>query len=115
MKRVWLGLILMFFVDCSPKVRTKVTKSYPALDYKEEVQLIGITGKTPPSAIEIGTVKVGDSGFSTNCGWSVVIEEAKMEARKAGGNVLKIIKHIRPNLGSTCDRITAKILKIPKC
>lgn len=114
MKRLLLvGLISILFVDCSPKVRTKLTKTYPALNYKEEVIVIGLAEKTPPTAIEIGTVEIGDTGFSTNCKWAVVIEKAKTEARKVGGNVLKIIKHIPPSImGSSCDRITAKILKI---
>lgn len=116
MKRLLLiGLISISFVDCSPKVRTKLTKTYPALNYKEEVIVIGLAEETPPTAIEIGTTKIGDTGFSTNCKWAVVIEKAKIEARKAGGNVLKIIKHLPPNTiesVSTCDRITAKILKI---
>jgi len=113
MKRLFLGLIIFSLIACSPKVTTKLAKIYPALDYKEEITVIGITEETPPTAIEIGTVKIGDTGFSTNCGWDVVIEQAKMEARKAGGNVLKIIKHLPPNaMGSACDRITAKILKV---
>ena len=90
-----------------------MTKTYPALDYKEEVTVIGITEEPPATATEIGTIKIGDTGFSTNCGWDVVIEKAKTEARKAGGNVLKITEHIPPSMmGSSCDRITAKIFKV---
>jgi len=113
MKRLLLVLISISLIACSPKVTTKLTKTYPSLDYKQEVTVIGITEETPPTATEIGVVKIGDTGFSTNCGWDVVIEKAKMEARKAGGNVLKIIEHTPPSMmGSSCDRITAKILKI---
>lgn len=113
MKRLIFGLLLTSLVACSPKVTTKLAKTYPALDYKEEVTVIGITEETPQTATEIGTVKIGDTGFSTNCGWDVVIEKAKMEARKSGGNVLKIIEHTPPSMmGSSCDRITAKILKV---
>jgi hypothetical protein len=94
-------------------VTTKLSKTYPSLDFKEEVTVIGITEETPVTATEIGTVKIGDTGFSTNCGWDIAVEKAKMEARKAGGNVLKIIEHIPPSMmGGSCDRITAKILKI---
>jgi hypothetical protein len=35
-----------------------------------------------------------------------------MEARKIGGNAIKISKHKPPNMGSTCHRITAVILRI---
>jgi hypothetical protein len=113
MKRLLLLLISILLIACSPKVTTKLTKTYPTLDYKEEVTVLGITEKTPSTAIEIGIVRIGDTGFSINCGWDIVIEKAKMEARKVGGNVLKIIEHTPPSImGSSCDRLTAKILKI---
>jgi hypothetical protein len=108
-----LAFVVLFGVACSPKVATTISKSYPVLDYKLEVIVIGLTDEIPRSAEEIGTIKIGDTGFSTNCGWDVVIEKAKIEARKAGGNALKIIEHKLPSaMGSSCDRITAKILRI---
>ena len=43
----------------------------------------------------------------------MVLNMAKLEARKAGGDAIKIIKHRPPSLfGSSCHRITAKILRI---
>jgi len=113
MKRLLFGLFSISIIACSPKVTTKLAKTYSPLDYKEEVIVIGIAEESPATATEIGIVKIGDTGFSTNCGWDVVIEKAKTEARKAGGNVLKIIEHTPPSMmGSSCDRITAKILKV---
>lgn len=113
MKRLLFGLISISMIACSPKVTTNLTKTLPALDYKQEVTVVGMSEEAPTNATEIGIVKIGDTGFSTNCGWDVVIEKAKMEARKAGGNVLKITEHIPPSImGSSCDRITAKILKV---
>jgi hypothetical protein len=113
MKRLIPVLILISMVGCSPKVTTRLATNAAPLDYKQEVFVIGLTEEAPADAVELGTVKIGDNGFSTNCGWDVVIEQAKMEARKAGGNVLKITSHIPPNgMGSSCDRIRAKILKV---
>ena len=106
-------LCLLLLTACSPKISTSITKTYPALDYREEVVVIGLDDPMPADAEQIGTVKIGDSGFSTDCGWDIVIEKATAEARKAGGNAIKIIKHSPPNaLGSTCHRITALILKV---
>lgn len=113
MKKIVFILISILILACSPKVTTSITKIYPVLDYKQEVFVIGITEEPPASAVEIGVVKIDDSGFSTNCGWDVVLEKAKMEARKAGGNVLKIIDHKLPSIiGSSCHRIKAKILRV---
>ncbi|MDD5570868.1 MAG: hypothetical protein PHD97_06890 [Bacteroidales bacterium] len=113
MRRLIFVLVIFSIIACSPKVTTNISKTYPALDYTKEVIVIGLSEAAPPSAIEIGTVKVGDSGFSANCGWEKVIEEAKTEDRKAGGNAIKIIEHKQPKaMGSNCHRITAKILRI---
>ena len=104
---------LVLLISFAPKISSSVQKSYPPLDYREEVQLFGLKDALPAGAESIGTVKIGDSGFSTNCGWDVAVDKAKLEARKVGGNAIKIIKHIPPSpLGSTCHRLTATILRI---
>jgi hypothetical protein len=104
---------LLIFSSCSPKISTQVIKNYSPLDYRQEVRVFGLSEQVPLNSEEIGTVKIGDTGFSTNCGWEVVIDKAKGEARKAGGNAIKIIDHIPPSMmGSSCHRIKAKILKV---
>jgi hypothetical protein len=113
MKPYFIGFAMLALVACSPAVSTNITKTYPALDYKEEVTVVGILQEVPAAAVLVGSVKIGDSGFSTDCGWDVVLNQAKTEARKAGGNVLKITSHTPPAaFGSSCDQITAKIYRI---
>lgn len=98
---------------CSPKIVTKISKSYTPLDYKEEVKVYGINDEVPGQSEEMGTVKIGDTGFTTKCGYEIVVDDAKTEARKAGGNAIKIIEHKTPSaMGSSCHQITAKILKV---
>jgi hypothetical protein len=99
--------------SCSPKISTSVSKQYNVLDYKEDVLVFGLEDDEPYYSERLGTVKIGDTGFTTNCNFETVIEKAKMEARKIGGNAIKIIKHDLPNpWTSSCHRITAAILKI---
>ena len=116
MKKIYLLMALaalFFFGSCSPKISTSLSKSYAPLDYKEEVAVIGLNQPEPKEAEVLGQVKIGDTGFSTNCDYDVVIDKAKLEARKAGGNAIKIIEHKPPNaMGSSCHRITANILKV---
>lgn len=114
MKKLALILIgcTLILISCSHSISSSFSKHYPPLDYREEVVIIGLNDPKPANAEEIGTVKIGDSGFSTDCGWDAGIEKIINEARKNGGNAIKIIKHTPPNLGSTCHRITALILKI---
>jgi len=113
MNKILFFIFLFGIVGCSPKIKTAITKTYPSLPYDKEVLLLGQSEVIPATAIQIGTVKIGDTGVSVNCGWDVVVEKAKLEARKAGGNVIKIIAHTPPSIiGSSCDRITAQILLI---
>ncbi|MDP4291882.1 MAG: hypothetical protein Q8908_12435 [Bacteroidota bacterium] len=110
-----LGIIavLFVFISCSPKISTNLSKSYPALDYKQEVAVIELDQAEPAGSEVLGQVRIGDSGFSINCGYDDVLDKAKLEARKAGGNAIKIIEHQLPSVfGSSCHRITAKILKV---
>lgn len=104
---------LILFSACNPKISTSISKTYPPLDYKQEVIVIGLDQPEPVNAEVLGQVKIGDTGFSTKCGYDIVIDKAKLEARKVGGNAIKIIEHKLPNaMGSTCHKIKAKILKV---
>lgn len=104
---------LLFLNSCNPKISTSLSKKYPPLDYKQTVLVIGLDQTEPDGAEDLGKVKIGDGGFTTNCSYETVIDKAKMEARKVGGNAIKIIEHKSPSaLGSSCHRITAKILRI---
>jgi len=42
----------------------------------------------------LGKIKIGDTGFSTDCSYEKAIEIAELEARKVGGNAVKITKHL---------------------
>ena len=104
---------LLFLNSCNPKISTSLSKKYPALDYKQAVLVIGLDQTEPDEAEVLGKVKIGDKGFTTNCSYETVIDKAKMEARKVGGNAIKIIEHKPPTImGSSCHRITAEILRI---
>lgn len=104
--------VLVSLSACGPRVVTNLEHHYETLDYKAKVLVLDLDEAIPSDAEELGDIKLGDTGFSTNCNYDVVIEKAKFEARKAGGNALKIIEHKRPSLMSSCHRITAKILRV---
>ncbi|GGB83942.1 hypothetical protein [Dyadobacter sediminis] len=105
-------LLLLFAVACAPKVRTNITQKYEPLDYKEEVLVIELPDKAPESAESLGTIKIGDAGMSVQCSYSQVLGKAKEEARKAGGNAIRITAHKTPDFMSSCHRISAEVLRI---
>jgi len=108
---ILLGTILVI-ASCAPKVSSVITKNYGPLDYTEDVLVFGLETFVPDGAEDMGTIKVGDSGFTTDCDWNIVLEKAKTEARKVGGNAIKITEHRTPDFMSSCHRITATVLRI---
>jgi hypothetical protein len=103
---------ILFLTSCSPKLTSSMQTTYASLDYMEEVFVFGIDEQTPPDAEVLGTIKVGDTGFSTNCDYATALDKAKTESRKVGGNALKITKHSLPDIWSSCHRITVDVLKV---
>lgn len=103
----------MALSSCSPKMITKLTSTLPPLNYKEEVAVLYLDQEIPSDAIELGELIFGDKGQQLNCNYESIIEQAKVEVRKAGGNLLKITRHEAPKVpGTSCHRITAKIFKM---
>ncbi|MFD1631562.1 hypothetical protein [Pseudopedobacter beijingensis] len=100
------------FCSCSPKVSTNSVTKYEALSYDEQVFILNVNEEAPHEAEILGTIKIGDSGFTTKCDYDLVMEQAKLEARKIGGNVVKLTKFQPPSMSSTCYRISANILRV---
>lgn len=102
----------LVFASCSPKVTTSVIKKYEPTDFKTEVVILGLDDPIPDETEVLGDIKIGDAGFTSKCTYEDVINLAKQEAMKLGGNAIKITEHKLPSaMGSSCHRITAKILK----
>ncbi|MCF8336668.1 MAG: hypothetical protein K9I74_01670 [Bacteroidales bacterium] len=114
LNEILLLALLITISSCNPSISTDLSKEYSALDYSREVVVIKPDKKNPDNAEVLGQVEVGDTGFSTKCSYDIVIDKAKLEARKAGGNAIKITRHKPPDFWSDCHRITADILKIEK-
>jgi hypothetical protein len=112
-----LPQLMLFFLligsGCSPKIKTNITQILPPLDYYEKVIVLGISEEVPILASEIGNIKISGNELSAYCEFQSIIELAKLEAVKAGGNVLKLTDHTSPTaLGNACHKIAAKILKV---
>jgi len=65
------------------------------------------------SAFKIGTIKVGDAGFTNECNESDILYIIQNDACSVGGNVAMIKKEKTPDWLSTCYRAEADILKVP--
>ena len=104
--------MINFLWSCSPTVNTKVIKDYASLDYQSDIEVWILDKNVPENAEFIGTAKVGDSGFTTNCGFETLFYKAKQESLNAGGNAMQIIKHRPPNPISECHSLKVKIFRV---
>ncbi len=116
MKRILTYLFistLILLPSCTPLVTTNLEQSIPHSGTDESIKVFGLNSEIPVDAEVLGTIKIGDTGFTAtkNCTFQDVLNSAKGEAKKVGGNAIKIIDHIPPGT-STCHRITAKILRL---
>jgi hypothetical protein len=107
-----LLLLLITSYACNPKINSAFSKEYPALSYKEKVTVFSINEVKPDTAEVLGEIKINDTGFTTNCSYSMVLNEAKLAARKKGGNAIKIISHKKPNFLRTCHLLEVIVLRI---
>lgn len=111
MKIILAALSIIFFFSCSHKITTDLSDSMEFVAAPQDIILLPLKSK-PPEGKLLGTVRLGDSGFSTNCTYNDAIEKARITASKNGGNLLRLIEHKKPNFGSSCDRVTAEIYRV---
>lgn len=113
MRYILFTLITLVLFSCAPKVKRYVyVKEYKALAAEEEIQILGEYDKRPPMKNRVAFIKVKDSGFTTDCGYDLMMGLALTEARKLGANVLKIREHRKPGEYGTCDQIFADLYKL---
>ncbi len=109
---IMILIIGIIFQSCMPKVRSALSDmKYEPIEEGREIFIIGLGEEVPENSNYVGELKVGDSGFSTDCGYEKVTEEAKDVARKSGSNLILLTEIKEPNFGSTCYRIRAKMYR----
>lgn len=113
MKKLLLLFSLCLVVSCATSVRSKLAnKNYPKLVPERAVVVLNKEDNVPNDSEFIGDIKVGDSGFTTDCGYNQVVADAVTAARSAGANIIHITEIKKPTtFGSTCYRIKAKIYR----
>ncbi len=103
---------MTFFYSCSPKIGSTIISKQNPLSDNETVLVLQKEETFVNDGIEIGTVKLGDNGLSTNCTYNEVIEKLKHLARQNGANIIKIIEQKSPDQWSSCVRLKAQIYKV---
>jgi hypothetical protein len=99
--------------SCSPKIGSTITSKQTPLSDTDFVLVLQQQDDFINDGIEIGSIKSGDNGLSTNCTYFEVVDRLKQLARQNGANVIKITEHKMPDRWSSCERLTAKIYRVP--
>lgn len=104
-------VLVVALVSCAPVIHTSITDTtMKPLAANTDVLVVDAKHLPPDSCRLIGTIKVDDNLFTADCSYDNIIEGAKAETRKAGGNVLKITEVLPPDVKNSSYRIKANIL-----
>lgn len=109
----YFAFITAILHSCSPKIGSVVTSKQPPLPDTAFVLVLQQQDAFTNDGIEIGSIKSGDNGLSTNCTYYEVIDKLKQLARQNGANVIKITEHKSPDQWSSCERLKANIYNVP--
>ena len=114
MKQITKMLFLIIVIgvtSCSPKITSNFINPQPKLAIDEKVALLDIEHKLPENIVKVGELRFQDSGFSTDCSFNSLMNKARIEARKNGANVVKVIDKKKPDLWSSCYRLKIELYK----
>lgn len=113
MKKILLsGIILPLIISCAPKVTSNlINYSFSESNSELDVIVLNQNEIVPENSKLIGNIKINDTGFSRNCGYNEVIEEARLAARKSGANIVALTEIKTPDIISTCYRIKANLYR----
>ena len=101
------SVVLFSFVclsACSPKVTTTLIKAKAPLEPGEEIAVLQPEQSQPEDAVVLETIRMQGKDYDE------LIGMATDEARTTGGEVLKIVEHLNPDISSPRHRVSALVL-----
>lgn len=104
-------ITIIGFTSCNPKITSNLINSQSKLSIDDKVALLDIEHKLPDSITKIGDLRFQDSGFSTDCSFNSLMNRARIEARKNGANIVKVVDKKKPDLWSSCYRLKIELYK----
>jgi hypothetical protein len=120
MKKLNLLCYLAIFISaCSPIINTQIKKSYPP-NPNDSIIVYDLGQNIEYKYEDLGTFKIENGDFTKLSKYDKIIDYAKNEAKKIGGNAIKILEHIKPEtemagLGvvfTTSHNVVFKVIKV---
>lgn len=97
MKKIFfLSILSVLFCACSPVITKQIYKTYLP-DTNDTVTVYELDQPVGSRYENLGTFKIENSEFSPLSSYAKVLNYAKEESRKIGGNAIKIIEHVKPH------------------
>ena len=112
MKKLFLAYSVVVLCSCTPRITTSLIKKGKPLSKTSIVVVYDKNDTLPAATVKLGITKVNENASTSEFDYNSVVEIAKLEASKAGGNAIRIIKHQLPNLLNTGHKVDADILKV---
>lgn len=114
MKSSWLFfsfLLVVFLSSCSHKV-VRIGYSKTTSEQLGCEVTVSKSGVNSVSATVLGSIKLGDTGFSVSCSEEKAIQILKKEACSLGANFVHIKSESLPGFQSSCYRCEADFLLV---
>ncbi|WP_159155597.1 hypothetical protein [Empedobacter brevis] len=109
MRYIFYCVLFLLFSSCGSSISTKlVNQNINELENKE-VLVIYNKEDLPSKSVLLGRIKIGDTGFSTECSKGEVMNNAIQQVKKNNGNILLIDEIKEPSYSSSCYRLKANI------
>ncbi|MDT3388600.1 MAG: porin family protein [Bacteroidota bacterium] len=98
---LFLGFLAL--AGCSPKVTVNYIKAKAPLEPEEEVATLQPSESVPDGAVVLEAMRL------TGADYQELVGMATEKARDAGGDILKIINHLEPDIASPRHRVSALV------
>lgn len=101
------------FCSCGAAIQTtRIGQNFAPLASNEKVRVFDQGTLSYTNAQKVGTISIGDTGFTVGQTYDVAVERAKEECRKLGGNAIELVRVLPPDGFSTSYRIRAVAYRI---
>ncbi|WP_313580936.1 hypothetical protein [Chishuiella sp.] len=105
MKLIIYSLIIFSLFSCAASIKSNFTDIRSSISKNDGFAFLSEKHEVPFGATKVGSSKIKDSGFSTDCSYNSNLEKARKIARDNGANIVKVVKSKGADLWSTCTRM----------
>lgn len=104
---------IIVLASCTPAIQKNISSDYEQEVQPQDIAVFKPDMVLPEDAQKIGSIEIGDTGFTTDCSLTKVVNLAREKASQQGAHAIKLTNVNEPDLASTCYRINAYAYRYP--